>query len=74
MDGLTRFIKGDTIKMDGKTFKLSSDGYWNDKLMKLVCDVEGGGHVSYIEMMEKDAKIVSYEKKFKYNLKNVIWK
>ena len=62
--GLTRFIKGDTIEMDGKTFKLLTDGYWHDKLEKIVCDIEGG-HVSYIEMMEKNAKIVSYEKRFK---------
>lgn len=63
--GLTRFIKGDTIKMDGVTFKLSSDGYYHDKLQKVVCDIEGGGTVSYLKMMNKDAKIIAYEKRIK---------
>ena len=64
MSGLTRFIKGDTIKMDGKTFKLLSDGYYNEKVKETVCNIEGGT-VSYLEMIEKDAKILSYEKRFK---------
>jgi hypothetical protein len=64
MEYLTRFIKGDIIQMDNKEFKLLSNGYYSAKHNGVVCDVENGV-VSYMEMMEKDAKIISYEKKFR---------
>ena len=66
--GLTRFIKGDTIEMKvldkPKLFKLLSDGYYNDEQGEVVCDIEDG-FVSYAEMIEKDAKIISYQRRFK---------
>lgn len=59
---LTRFIKGDIIEMDGKKFKLASDGYYSEKDKKVVSDIEGGGIVSYYEMIHKNAQIISDEK------------
>lgn len=65
MSFLTRFIKGDTIKMDSKEFKLLSDGYYSDEHKKVVCDIEGGV-VSYLEMMDKDAEVIAYERRTKH--------
>lgn len=66
MNYLTRFIKGDTIEMNGETFKLLSDGYYSSEHQKVICNTDTKkGWVSYWEMIDNDAKILSYEKKFK---------
>jgi len=57
------YLKVDTIKMDNKILKLLSEPYLSGG--KFIFDIEGGKTIGYFEMMNKEAKVISYEKRFK---------
>lgn len=52
MTYLTAWRKGDLVRVDGKEFRLTSDGY-EMKPGKIYCDTDKGKPISYLELIEK---------------------
>jgi hypothetical protein len=58
MGKLNAWKKGDHIKMlDGRKFVLTSDGYFDRKQNRVVCDTDQGCTISYLSLIE-EAKLV----------------
>lgn len=64
MEYLTRYIKGDTVKMNNITFELLSNGYYCSKTGKIICN-SSIGNISYIDMINNNAQVLSYKRKFR---------